>query len=50
MGLELYAGHKIEADNTLLIFDGGAGVLRALPLKYFGENALQYHIVAPVRF
>ena len=46
MGLELYAGHKIEADNTLLIFDEVQEVPRALSsLKYFYENASQYHIV-----
>ncbi len=46
MGLELYAGHKIEADNTLLIFDEVQEVPRALSsLKYFYENAPQYHIV-----
>jgi len=46
MGLELYAGHKIKADNTLLIFDEVQEVPRALSsLKYFYENAPQYHIV-----
>lgn len=46
MGLELYAGHKIEADNTLLIFDEVQEVPRALSsLKYFYENAPQYNIV-----
>ena len=46
MGLELYAGHKIEAENTLLIFDEVQEVPRALSsLKYFYENAPQYHIV-----
>jgi predicted AAA+ superfamily ATPase len=46
MGLELYVGHKIEADNTLLIFDEVQEVPRALSsLKYFYENAPQYHIV-----
>ncbi|MCH4154653.1 MAG: ATP-binding protein [Mageeibacillus sp.] len=46
MGMELYAGHKIEADNTLLIFDEVQEVPRALSsLKYFYENAPQYHIV-----
>ena len=46
MGLELYAGHKIDPDNTLLIFDEVQEVPRALSsLKYFYENAPQYHIV-----
>lgn len=46
MGLELYAGHKINADNSLLIFDEVQEVPRALAsLKYFCENAPQYHIV-----
>lgn len=46
MGLELYAGRKIEADRTLLIFDEVQEVPRALSsLKYFYENAPQYHIV-----
>ncbi len=46
MGLELYAGRKINHDNTLLIFDEVQEVPRALTsLKYFYENAPQYHIV-----
>ena len=46
MGLELYAGHKIDADNSLLIFDEVQEVPRALAsLKYFCENAPQYHII-----
>lgn len=46
MGLELYTGHKIDPDNTLLIFDEVQEVPRALTaLKYFYENAPQYHIV-----
>ena len=46
MGLELYAGRKINSDNTLLIFDEVQEVPRALTsLKYFYENAPQYHIV-----
>ena len=46
MGLELYTGRKIDADNTLLIFDEVQEVPRALSsLKYFYENAPQYHIV-----
>lgn len=46
MGIELYAGRKINPDNTLLIFDEVQEVSRALSsLKYFYENAPQYHIV-----
>lgn len=46
MGLELYAGQKIDPDNTLLIFDEIQEVPRALSsLKYFYENAPQFHIV-----
>jgi len=46
IGLELYAGRKINPNNTLLIFDEVQEVPRALTaLKYFCENAPQYHIV-----
>lgn len=46
MGLELYVGHKIDANNTLLIFDEVQEVPRALSsLKYFYEDAPEYHIV-----
>ena len=46
MGLELYAGRKINPNNTLLIFDEVQEVPRALAsLNYFYENAPQYHIV-----
>ena len=46
MGIELYAGRKINPDNTLLIFDEVQEVPRALSsLKYFYENAPQYHII-----
>lgn len=46
LGLELYAGRKFNPDNTLLIFDEVQEVPRALAsLKYFYENAPQYHIV-----
>ena len=46
MGLELYAGHKIDPDNTLLIFDEVQEVPRALTaLKYFYENVPEYHIM-----
>ena len=46
MGIELYAGRKIDPDRTLLIFDEVQEVPRALSsLKYFYENVPQYHIV-----
>ncbi|MBQ4339636.1 MAG: AAA family ATPase, partial [Firmicutes bacterium] len=46
LGLELYTGHKINPENSLLIFDEVQEVPRALTsLKYFCENAPQYHIV-----
>lgn len=46
MGLELYAGHKIDPNNSLIIFDEVQEVPRALTsLKYFYENAPQYHII-----
>lgn len=46
MGLELYAERKIDPKSTLLIFDEIQEVPRALSsLKYFYENAPQYHIV-----
>lgn len=46
MGIELYAGKKIDPDSTLLIFDEVQEVPRALSsLKYFYENVPQYHII-----
>lgn len=46
LGLELYIGRKIDAVNTLIIFDEVQEVPKALSsLKYFCENAPQYHIV-----
>ena len=46
LGLELYVGYKINSENTLLIFDEIQEVPKALSsLKYFYENAPQYHIV-----
>ena len=46
IGLELYSGDKIDPNNTLLIFDEVQEVPAALTsLKYFYENAPQYHIV-----
>ena len=46
MGLEIYVGRKINPDNVLLIFDEVQEVPRALAsLKYFYENAPEYHIV-----
>ena len=45
-GLELYAGHKIDAGSTLLIFDEVQEVPKALSaLKYFNEDAPQYQII-----
>lgn len=45
-GLEIYCGHKINAANTLIIFDEVQEVPQALAsLKYFYENAPQYFIV-----
>jgi predicted AAA+ superfamily ATPase len=44
-GIELYAGFKINGD-TLLIFDEVQEVPKALTsLKYFREDASQYHIL-----
>ena len=46
MGLELYAGRKIDPEKSLLIFDEVQEVPRALTaLKYFYENVPQYNIV-----
>ncbi|MCL2111577.1 MAG: ATP-binding protein [Clostridiales bacterium] len=45
-GIELYAGHVIDPSNTLIIFDEVQEVPAALTsLKYFNENAPEYHIV-----
>jgi predicted AAA+ superfamily ATPase len=45
--LQIESGVTIEAKNTLIIFDEIQEVPRALTsLKYFYENAPQYHIVA----
>jgi len=45
--LQIEAGGTIEAANTLLVFDEVQEVPRALTaLKYFYENAPQYHIIA----
>ncbi len=46
LGLELYAGRKIDPNTTLLIFDEVQEVPKALSsLKYFCEDAPQYHII-----
>jgi len=46
-GLQIEAQVSIEANNTLIVFDEIQEVPRALTsLKYFFENAPQYHIVA----
>ncbi len=45
-GIELYIGFKIDPNNTLIIFDEIQEVPKALSsLKYFYENAPEYHIV-----
>jgi predicted AAA+ superfamily ATPase len=45
-GLELYCGHKINPDVTLLVFDEVQEVPAALTaLKYFNENAPEYQII-----
>lgn len=45
--IEIEAGGKIDPDNTLLIFDEIQEIPRALKsLKYFCENAPEYHIIA----
>ena len=44
--LEIYSGSKINSDNTLIIFDEIQEAPRAFSaLKYFCEDAPQYHIV-----
>lgn len=46
LGLELYSGHKIDPNNTLLVFDEVQEEPRAIAsLKYFYENVPQYHIM-----
>jgi hypothetical protein len=46
MGLEIYAGQKIDPASTLLIFDEIQEVPKALTaLKYFNEQAPQYQII-----
>ena len=46
MGIEIYAGKRIDPEKTLLIFDEIQEAPRALSsLKYFCEDAPQYHIV-----
>lgn len=46
IGLELYAGQKIDPEETLLIFDEIQEVPKALSaLKYFHENAPEYQII-----
>lgn len=46
IGIELFSDQKIDPDNTLLIFDAIQEVPQALSaLKYFYENAPEYHIV-----
>lgn len=51
IAMELYSGQKIDPDNTLIIFDEVQEVPRALTsLKYFNENAPEYHIVCACSF
>lgn len=46
LGIELYAGHKIDPAETLLIFDEVQEVPKALTsLKYFNEDAPEYQII-----
>lgn len=46
-GLEIESGVKIEPENTLLIFDEIQENPKALKaLKYFNENAREYHIIS----
>ena len=46
LGLELYAGHKIDPAETLVIFDEVQEVPKALTsLKYFNENMPQLQII-----
>jgi hypothetical protein len=46
IGMELYCGQKIDPSNTLLVFDEIQEIPKALTsLKYFNENAPQYHIL-----
>ena len=46
MGLEIYADTTISPEDTLIIFDEIQEVPEALKsLKYFCENAPQYHII-----
>lgn len=45
--LEIEVGFQIDSENTLIIFDEVQEIPRALKsLKYFQENAPQYHIIA----
>ena len=45
--LQIESGVSIDADNTLLVFDEVQEVPNALTsLKYFCENAPQYHVIA----
>ena len=47
MGIELYAGKKIDPGSTLLIFDEVQECPEALnTLKYFKEKANDYHVIA----
>ena len=44
--LEAFAGHKITPDNTLIVFDEVQMAAQGITsLKYFCENAPQYHVI-----
>ena len=46
LGIELYAGYKIDPASTLIVFDEAQEVPQALTsLKYFNENAPRYQII-----
>lgn len=47
MALEIAVGFQIEPGNTLIVFDEIQEIPRALKaLKYFCENAPEYHVIA----
>lgn len=46
LGIELYCGHKINSENTLIIFDEIQEAPKALAaLKYFNEDSPEYQII-----
>lgn len=49
--IQIEAGISIKPENTLIIFDEIQEVLNALrSLKYFYENAPEYHIITAALF